>query len=160
VDPELLERLLADEFLQRRPPKSTGRERYGSREAEALADEWTAAGRPGDDLLATLVAFTAEAVARACAELLPTRAPVERLLVGGGGARNPALLAELTRALEPTRVETFDTVGVPAAAAEAMAFSLMGRNTLLGVPNHLPKCTGARRAAVLGEIVPGRDGGI
>jgi 1,6-anhydro-N-acetylmuramate kinase len=39
-------------------------------------------------------------------------------------------------------------------AAEAMAFSLMGRNALLGIPNHLPRCTGARRAAVLGEIVP------
>jgi len=34
----------------------------------------------------------------------------------------------------------------------------MGRNTLLGIPNHLPATTGARRAAVLGEIVPGRGG--
>jgi anhydro-N-acetylmuramic acid kinase len=160
VDRELLERLLDDEFLKRRPPKSTGRERYGSREADALAAEWIAAGRPGDDLLATLVAFTARAVAQACAELLPTRSPVERLLVGGGGARNPAMLSELARALAPAPVEAFDAVGVPAAAAEAMAFSLMGRNTLLGVPNHLPKCTGARRAAVLGEIVPGRSGKI
>ena len=41
-----------------------------------------------------------------------------------------------------------------------MAFALMGRNALLGLPNHLPRCTGARRAAVLGEIVPGRSGRI
>ena len=160
LDPELLERVLADEFLRRPPPKSTGRERYGSREAGALADEWTRAGRQGDDLLATLVAFTAEAVARACRDLLPTRARVERLLVGGGGARNPALLAALSRALSPTPVVPFDTAGVPAAAAEAMAFSLMGRNTVLGAPNHLPQCTGASRAAVLGEIVPGNAGRI
>jgi hypothetical protein len=32
----------------------------------------------------------------------------------------------------------------------------MGRNALLGLVNHLPRCTGAARAAVLGEIVPGR----
>jgi anhydro-N-acetylmuramic acid kinase len=70
------------------------------------------------------------------------------------------VLAELARLLSPTPVEPFDAAGVPAAAAEAMAFSLMGRNTLLGVPNHLPQCTGARRAAVLGEIVPGRNGRI
>jgi anhydro-N-acetylmuramic acid kinase len=55
-------------------------------------------------------------------------------------------------------VEPFDEAGVPADAAEAMAFSLMGRNTLLGIPNHLPRCTGASRATVLGEIVPGRVG--
>jgi anhydro-N-acetylmuramic acid kinase len=57
-------------------------------------------------------------------------------------------------------VEPFDAAGVPARAAEAMAFSLMGRNALLGLPNHLPRCTGASRAAVLGEIVPGRSGRI
>ena len=39
-----------------------------------------------------------------------------------------------------------------------MAFSLMGRNTLLGLPNHLPRTTGAARDCVLGEIVPGRSG--
>jgi hypothetical protein len=41
-----------------------------------------------------------------------------------------------------------------------MAFALLGRHTLLGLPNHLPRCTGAVRAAVLGEIVPGRSGVI
>jgi anhydro-N-acetylmuramic acid kinase len=80
--------------------------------------------------------------------------------VGGGGARNPAVLAALVRALPGSAVQAFDQVGIPADAAEAMAFSLMGRNALLGIPNHLPQCTGARRSAVLGEIVPGRSGRI
>jgi anhydro-N-acetylmuramic acid kinase len=55
-------------------------------------------------------------------------------------------------------VEPMDAHGVPAAAAEAMAFSLLGRNTLLGVPNQLPRTTGAAGPRVLGEIVPGADG--
>ena len=57
-------------------------------------------------------------------------------------------------------VEPCDRHGVPADAAEAMAFALLGRNALLGIPNHLPRCTGAARAAVLGEIVPGRGGKV
>ena len=44
------------------------------------------------------------------------------------------------------------TAGVPAAAAEAMAFSLMGRNTLRGEPNQLPQCTGVESPAVLGVV--------
>ncbi|HBZ69768.1 MAG TPA: anhydro-N-acetylmuramic acid kinase [Deltaproteobacteria bacterium] len=158
VDARLLARLLEDEFLRRPPPKSTGRERYGLAEAEALAAEWARKGRAPDDLVATLVAFTAEAVAAACRDFLGTDSPVERLLVGGGGARNPALFEALRSALTCTRVEPFDAAGVPAQAAEAMAFSLLGRNALLGIPNHLPRCTGARRPLVLGEIVPGRAG--
>jgi anhydro-N-acetylmuramic acid kinase len=156
VDPHLLARLLDDPFLRRAPPKSTGRERYGTGEAERLLAESTAAGRPLEDLLATLVAFTAESVADAARRFLDGR--VERLLAGGGGARNPVLMQALAAAFPGAPVEAFDAHGVPAAAAEAMAFSLLGRNALLGLPNHLPRCTGAARAAVLGELVPGRDG--
>jgi anhydro-N-acetylmuramic acid kinase len=154
-DPDLLARLLDDDFLRRPPPKSTGRERYGLAEAEALAHEWSRAGRSEDDLVASLVAFSVEAIRRACREFLAAPA---RLLVGGGGAENPVVMAELARALAPARVEPMDAAGVPARACEAMAFALLGRNALLGRPNHLPRCTGASRAAVLGEITPGRKG--
>jgi anhydro-N-acetylmuramic acid kinase len=158
-DPALLERLLGDDFLRRAPPKSTGRERYGLAEAEALAREWRAAGRADDDLLATLVAFSVEAVRRACRDFLSPADALARVLVGGGGAENPVFMAALARALAPARVEPMDAAGVPARACEAMAFALLGRNALLGRPNHLPRCTGAARAGVLGEIVPGRQGG-
>jgi anhydro-N-acetylmuramic acid kinase len=159
VDPALLARLLDDDFLRRPPPKSTGRERYGLAEAEALAREWTGAARSADDLVATLVAFSVEAIRLACRDFLAAGAAVERVLVGGGGAENPVMMASLARALAPARVEPMDAAGVPARACEAMAFALFGRNALLGRPNHLPRCTGASRAAVLGEIVPGRAAG-
>jgi len=155
VDEALLARLLDDEFLNRRPPKSTGRERYGTAQAEALARESRREGRTEDDLVATLVAFTAHAIARATRDFI--EGPVERLLVGGGGVENPALMEAIGAALPGVPVAAFDTVGVPARAAEAMAFALMGRHALLGIPNHLPRCTGARHAVVLGEISPGQQ---
>jgi len=168
IDRALLEQLLDDDFLRRPPPKSTGRERYGSAEAAALCEAWRRDARPPDDLVATLAALTVESVARACREHLPRdsaagsvakdEVPLDRLLVGGGGAANPVLMQGLQQALPGVVVEPFDAAGVPAGAAEAMAFSLMGRNALLGLPNHLPRCTGASRAVVLGEIVPGRGG--
>jgi anhydro-N-acetylmuramic acid kinase len=150
VNAALLAELLADPFLARRPPKSTGRERYGIAEAEALAQRFAGAA---DDLVATLVEFSAAAVARAVRDFL-SGAP-ERLLVGGGGAKNPAVMAALARNLAGVRVEPTEAAGVPAAAAEAMAFSLLARNALLGLPNHLPQCTGSAAARVLGEIALG-----
>jgi anhydro-N-acetylmuramic acid kinase len=164
VDEGLLEELLDDSYLRQSPPKSTGRERYGRAEAETLAQSWKRAGKRDADLIRSLVAFTAEAVARACFDLLPRAAggtcEIHRLLVGGGGAANPVLMKELSERLPDARVEPFDVAGVPIQAAEAMAFSLMGRNTLLGLPNHLPQCSGAARLAVLGEIVPGAGGQV
>ncbi len=160
VDDLLLHKLLDDEFLAKPPPKSTGRERYGTAEARVLLAKSRSVDRALDDLIATLVAFTAESIGRACRDLLPREDPaakqIDRLIVGGGGAHNPVLLEAISRALPGVAVDRFDDHGVPAQAAEAMAFSLMGRNALLGVPNHLPRCTGASHAAVLGEITHGR----
>jgi len=158
VDERLLRELLDDDFLRRPPPKSTGRERYGSAEAEALAAAAEREGRSTDDLLATLVAFTAESIRHAVETHLEGPRALDRVLVGGGGTRNPAVMEAVAQALPSATVEPSDSAGVPADAVEAMAFALMGRNTLLGLPNHLPRCTGAGREAVLGEIVPGRSG--
>jgi anhydro-N-acetylmuramic acid kinase len=158
VDEALLARLLDDEYLRRPPPKSTGRERYGLAEAEALWRESRERDRSLDDLVATLVAFTAESVALACRDLLPGGDALARVLVGGGGADNPAMLDALRARLPGVAVEPTEAFGAPHAAIEAMAFSLMGRNALLGLPNHLPRTTGAERATVLGEIVPGGPG--
>ncbi len=160
VDEELLRTLLDDDYFAMAPPKSTGRERFGAAAAQVLVESSNAAGRAEDDLVATLVAFTAQSVAQACREILPREDPaaqrIDRLVVGGGGAANPAMLDALRTALPDTAIDRFDDLGVPDQAAEAMAFSLMGRNALLGLPNHLPRCTGARCAGVLGEITPGR----
>jgi len=154
VDEPWLRELLEDSYLQRPPPKSTGRERYGLAEAEALWARCQKRGGNLDDLLATLVALVAESVGNAARSFLD--APhVDRLLVGGGGARNPALMAALAERGPTPNVQPFDAVGVPAAAAEAMAFSLMGRNARLGLVNHLPRTTGARGERILGEVVPG-----
>ena len=153
---DFLAELLKDDFLGRRPPKSTGRDRYGRARAEEILAQWRVAqpGASGDDLIATLVAFSAEAILGACRDWLPGwQGCGERMLVGGGGAANPFMMGALASAFPDVVVEPFDPWGVPADAAEAVAFSLMGRNTLLGLPNHLPHCTGASRLTVLGSIV-------
>ena len=152
VDDSLLAELLDDEFLRQAPPKSTGRERYGRAQAQSLLADCAEAGRDLADLLATLVTFTAKAVRGAVRDHLGDP-KVERLLVGGGGARNSAVMAALASEFSGARVDLLDAVGVPVDAAEAMAFSLMGRNAIQGLVNHLPSCTGASRAAVLGVRV-------
>jgi anhydro-N-acetylmuramic acid kinase len=44
--------------------------------------------------------------------------------------------------------------GISGDAKEALAFAILGNETMLGRPANLPKVTGARRAVVLGKIVP------
>jgi anhydro-N-acetylmuramic acid kinase len=150
VIPELLAELLADPYLAQPPPKSTGRERYGEPFVAALWDR----GVRGADLIATLTAFTAASIADAYRRWLP--GPVDEVILGGGGARNPVLVERLTAALAPAQVRRHADLGIPDDAKEAIAFALLGYETLHGRPANLPSATGASHSVLLGTIVPGR----
>jgi anhydro-N-acetylmuramic acid kinase len=149
-----LDELLEDPYLRRPPPKSTGRERYGLAEARSWLERSRGEGVALEDLLSTLAHASTRAVAMAWSSMAG-EADVRgkaRLIVGGGGVRNRFVMDLLGEALEGIVVESMDAAGVPADAAEAMAFSLMGRNTLCEIPNHLPQCTGVETARILGVI--------
>jgi len=143
ADGALLERLLAEPYYTLAPPKTTGKELFHAGYLDGIE-------LPLDDLLATLVALTVETVAR---ELERWR--VERVVVSGGGARNPAIMAGLATRLPGVDLVPFDELGLPAESKEAVVFALIGFLTAHGLPGAVPSCTGASRAAVLGTITPG-----
>ncbi|MFF4648541.1 anhydro-N-acetylmuramic acid kinase [Streptomyces sp. NPDC001380] len=149
VDPGLLHRLLQDPYYRRPAPKSTGKEHF---HLPYLLDALAAGpvGRP-EDVLATLTRLTAVTAAEAC-----RARGVTELVVSGGGVRNPVMLRMLGEELPGVPLRPSDGLGVPAAAKEALAFAVLGFLTVHGLPGALPSCTGARRAAVLGSITPGR----
>ncbi|MEO1914848.1 MAG: anhydro-N-acetylmuramic acid kinase, partial [Myxococcales bacterium] len=66
VDAGMLSMMLDDAYLAQLPPKSTGREHYGASAAQRWVDVAAERGRGANDLVATLVAFTATSVALAC----------------------------------------------------------------------------------------------
>lgn len=154
VQEAIVRRLLALPFFRRRPPRSTGRERFGDAFVQALPALRTA------DLVATLTEFVARSVVEAIHRFVFPLGRVTELLVSGGGAANPVLMAGLARALAPIPVRTTDAVGVPGDAREAMAFALLGWATLRGLPSNVPVATGARRPVVLGTITPAGIGKI
>jgi anhydro-N-acetylmuramic acid kinase len=143
VQEDLLAQLLDDDYLRRAPPKSTGRERYGTQATLAWAE--LHCDRAPLDLLATLVAFTARAIVDSY-RFLPR---VEEVLVSGGGAHNATLMSHLRTSLP--RVAPF---GSPRDldAKEAVAFAVLAVQAIHAVPANLPRVTGAKRPCVLGKI--------
>jgi anhydro-N-acetylmuramic acid kinase len=150
VNEPLLARLLSeDEFLRRRPPKSTGFEVYGDAYLAAAA---AAHGRYDNDLMVTLTSFTAAAMAQALNQYVAVGRPVGELVLAGGGVKNPVLRAAIEMWVAPTPVRLSDDLGVPASAREAMVFAVLANESLLGNPTARPRVTGARRPVVLGRL--------
>ncbi|MBM4188625.1 MAG: anhydro-N-acetylmuramic acid kinase [Gemmatimonadetes bacterium] len=147
VNEALLAELLADEYFTAVPPKSTGRERFGSDYAAALLRRAGPA-----DAVATAVALTTASVAAAMSRWMPDTAD---LLVSGGGRHHPAVMAGLEARLGArVRVRRFDEVFFSGDAKEAVAFALLGYLTIHGQPGNLPSATGARGPRVLGVVTP------
>jgi anhydro-N-acetylmuramic acid kinase len=150
VDEPLLQRLVSeDEFLKKRPPKSTGFEVYGDAYLAAAA---ALHGRYDNDLMATLTVFTAAALAGALSEFVAALRPIDEVVLAGGGVFNPVLRAAIEARLAPTRVRISDDLGVPASAREAMVFAVLANESFLGNPTAWPRMTGARRPVVLGRL--------
>jgi anhydro-N-acetylmuramic acid kinase len=152
VIPALLADLLTHPFFALPPPRSAGREGFG----EALVSFlWEKHPDRPEDLLATALAFTVEATARAYeAYVLPRFGSLEAVYVSGGGVRNPNLMDRFTRRLAPLPVRTLDALGFPEGAKEAACFALLAAEHLAGTPANVPSATGARRQVVLGKLTP------
>jgi len=152
VDERALARALSHPYFDRRAPKSTGREEFGAPFAAKLLTLVDASGGGLEDALATAVALTASSVAAGLARETPPDVRWAELAFAGGGALNPALVGALAEAVAPLPVRLLDTLGIPAAAHEAVAFAILGIYRLRGEPNTLPRCTGARRATSGGAL--------
>ena len=154
VDRTLLDRLLSDPYLEREPPKSTGRERYGRPLVDRLVSERKPRDEAAwDDLIATLTAFTAESTARAVRTWVSPHG-ADELIVTGGGARNATLVAMLADRLRPLPVLDAAALGVEAGAKEALAFAVLAWAHVVGRPANVPEATGAAGPRVLGAYTP------
>ena len=146
VDRRLLTGMLRDEYYRRRPPKSTGREQYGEEFVERLKRSRV----PARDLIATATVLTAATIA--CGVRQAGVDSTADLIVSGGGAHNPQILAHLAAFLPEVAISTSTDHGVDADAKEAIAFAVLAYETWRQRPSNLPSATGARRGVVLGNI--------
>lgn len=153
VDDDLVAAFLDDPYFAAEPPKSTGRERFGSQ----FAEEFLAAGRDrglsDEELVASATALTTRSIADAYERFSP-RYPDE-IYVSGGGASNPTLVGMLDEATDAP-VARSEELGVDADGKEAALFALLGVAAVDGVPNNVPRATGASRPVVMGKVSGGR----
>lgn len=160
ISDKLLAACLKHPFLQRQPPKTTGREEFGEVFLRPLLTNARRMRLTDADVMATVTAFTAESIAAAYRrfvfpKLTPQQLDRLQIILGGGGAKNRTLIQMLRARIGPGTIETHEAFGIDSTAKEPLAFAILAYATLTGQPGNVPSATGARRAVVLGKIVPG-----
>ena len=151
----LLRWLLAHPYLQRHPPKSTGRELFGEAYVQKVLAQARRRHLSLNDLLATGCQFIARTIRDAQHWINTVPGDV---VCGGGGVRNAYLMAELQQIFAPIPVRTMDECGSSSQAFEAEAFAVLAYQTVHGVCANVPSVTGAKHPVILGSVTPGSQG--
>jgi anhydro-N-acetylmuramic acid kinase len=159
----VVEGVLREGYFSALPPKSCGREEFGSAFVDRFISACRGAGGSDADVVATATALTAESVVEGYRRFvwahLGMAAPLAKteFVVAGGGVKNAALMGMLREGLEPlgVRVREMGELGVEAQAKEAVAFALLGWLTWNGMVGNVPTATGAGRGVVLGKVTLG-----
>jgi anhydro-N-acetylmuramic acid kinase len=136
VNSTLLQALLREPYLARRPPKSTGRELFHRAWLESHLQSASAG------------------IADGITHLVEAR-PAE-VLVCGGGTYNLELMRRLAALLPAAQVASTASRGIAPEHVEAALCAWLAHRYVEGLPGNLVSVTGAQGARVLGALYRGR----
>jgi anhydro-N-acetylmuramic acid kinase len=145
VHDELLERWMSDSYFSMSPPKTTGRELFGTQYARRILAE--APDVPIEDLIATATALTAESIARSYRDFIHPLGPVHEVMLAGGGAKNPTLVRMIRERMPKQKLLIYKA----SEAKEAMAMAMIANDSVVGLVTNVAGATGGR-PTVLGKI--------
>jgi anhydro-N-acetylmuramic acid kinase len=154
IIPSLYKELHKDPYVELQPPKSTGREYYGSAYVKRLLKLGRKHHAKPNDLIRAATNFTANSVVYALHRFVLPRHKIHELVISGGGARNALVCALIAGWLTADGIKVLDSsrFQIPVSAKEAFAFAMLAYETFHKRPSNLPSATGARRPAILGKI--------
>lgn len=150
---QMVEELKAHSYLTMPLPKTTGREMFGNDYTQELLDKY----REYDaiDIIHTLTWFSAYSISSAYKTFLIEKGQfVDQVIIGGGGAYNQLLIQMIREQLSDFNIEviTQEALGYSSAAKEAIAFVIMGNETINRRPSNVPSATGAHHSVILGNV--------
>lgn len=149
--------LSTNEYCNRTPPKTTGREVFGDGEAQQLIDECLSQGMNQYDVVATLTRITAQNIIKQYRTFSPQYADrIDEIWMCGGGAKNPNIISYLQAELPRTSIRSLDETGVPADAKEAVSFAQQAVEAVLGRAALVPVNSDTLTPnTISGKIAPG-----
>ncbi|MRI86490.1 hypothetical protein GIY09_11605 [Aerococcaceae bacterium WS4759] len=148
---ELVNELKAHPYLQIVPPKSTGREEFGSDYTGTILKKYQA--YPPEDIIATLTWFTAYSIAFSYQNYVLPEHQLSEVILAGGGVHNLTLKDYIQQMMPNISVVTQEEKGYSSDSKEALAFAILGNETLHHQTSNVPSATGAKENVILGNIV-------
>ena len=136
-----------DDFINLKPPKSTGKEHYN----QELLNKILSYGKfEPEIIISTLSAYTGYVISKSLNDFSPVK--VEEIILSGGGAKNKAIIKYL-KEFSGLKISHSEDYNIPDDFKEAIAFAILGYQRFYGKSNNEPKATGSTKQTSMGKIV-------
>lgn len=153
---ELYNEVMNLNYFKVKPPKSTGRELFGNHYVLELINKYR--GFDKYDYLHTFTKITIDSIVNSYLELINTYGDVDEIIFSGGGAHNSFILDEIKKGLPNIEISKSSKYNISIDFKEALAFIVLGNQTLNNKPSNLIEATGAKVPVILGQISYRRKG--
>ena len=150
VHKDIVDRWMQHEYFSLVPPKSTGREDFGSEYSKEILK--LSSNLPAEDLIATATYFTAFSIVDAYKKFVFPNSEVSEIIISGGGGNNHTLIKMIEQLLPTINVFTIDQLGITTDEKEAVGFAVLANETIHQQQANVPKATGANEPVILGQI--------
>ncbi|MDO9628851.1 MAG: anhydro-N-acetylmuramic acid kinase AnmK [Acholeplasmataceae bacterium] len=147
---ELMSELLSHPYLSLLPPKSTGRETFGDQFTEKLLQKYKKYSR--EDIIHTFTMFTVQSIVDSYKNFILPKVVLDEIIFCGGGSYNTYLLECISRELPQIQIKKLEDLGMNSSSKEALAFIILGNETLHLNPSNLKQATGAKKNVILGQV--------
>ncbi len=145
---EMFNDLMDDDYIDLKPPKSTGREKYGNHFAKELLNKYK--NNNSNDLVRTVTEFTINTIAKNIKQLGINGST--EVIASGGGAYNKFILERLEEIFPNYKILTTNDFGISIDAKEAIAFAVLGNETNQSHFSNIKSATGAKADVILGQV--------
>ena len=150
VDTNLLNYLKNNDYFSLKPPKSTGRELFGKQYVDKILQDFSAIS--AEDFITTATMFTAWSIINQYETFIFKKYKIDVIVLSGGGAYNKTLKKFIQGLIPQIEVLTQEELGYNSEAKEAIAFVILGNETLHNLPSNVPSVTGACESVILGQV--------
>ncbi|MCY6960062.1 anhydro-N-acetylmuramic acid kinase AnmK [Clostridium brassicae] len=150
VDENILKELMNIDYIKMEPPKTTGRELFGSQFVDKLLNKFNRIS--SEDIIATVTMFTAKSISENYRRFIFTKNKIDEVIIGGGGSYNKTLIGMLEKLMPECRILTGEDIGMSSDAKEAVAFAVLANETMNGNCSNVMRATGAKKRVILGNI--------
>lgn len=140
-----------DVYVDRKPPKTTGREYYDKKFFREIIDFASKHGISKYSVVHTLSYYTAYTVSKNIMDNIP-ESEYEEIYIGGGGFYNPLIMKYLAE-MNSKKVMGMETLGVKSDEKESLGFAILGNEFMNKHYNNLTKATDARESVIMGKMV-------